>query len=49
MSPEEYNALALREQSQVFDRMFGAVEKVRERLTGSRVRSYALSLLFALV
>jgi len=35
MIPEEYNALALREQSSVFDRMFGAVEKVRERLERS--------------
>ena len=35
MSPEEYKALALREQSHVFDRMFGAVEKVRERLERS--------------
>ena len=35
MSPEEYNLLATQQQSFVFDRMFGAVEKVRERLERS--------------
>jgi hypothetical protein len=35
MSPEEYNLLATQQQSFVFDRMFSAVEKVRERLERS--------------
>ncbi len=35
MSPEEYNSLATQQQSSVFDRMFCAVEKVRERLERS--------------
>ena len=35
MSPEEYNLLAAEQQSFVFDRMFKAVEKVRERLDRS--------------
>ncbi|MEM7782150.1 MAG: hypothetical protein AAF623_02270 [Planctomycetota bacterium] len=35
MSPEEYNLLAIQKQSLVFDRMFNAVEKVRERLERS--------------
>ncbi|MEM9942511.1 MAG: hypothetical protein AAF939_13175 [Planctomycetota bacterium] len=35
MTPEEYNLLAIQKRSLVFDRMFNAVEKVRERLERS--------------